>query len=157
MPTAKVKVSLHNYAVWSWLLLSADRIIGYYRMFAWMKLCRMMWIGIFCACSKAFFSFMRPTFRSFLPLQAYEYCISVLWVPWKLAIKECYLSLSAVGYTIIQKEQDPVVQSVVSLTSSLVVKMLFVLVSTISNSQFICWKRWVAFCKCYSHFFSKKY
>ena len=33
------------------------------------------------------------------------------------------------------KEQGPVVQSVVSLTSSLVVKMLTVLLSTISNSQ----------------------
>ena len=32
-------------------------------------------------------------------------------------------------------KQGPVVQSVVSLTSSLVVKMLTVLVSTISNSQ----------------------
>ena len=32
-------------------------------------------------------------------------------------------------------QMDPVVQSVVSLTSSLVVKMLTVLVSTISNSQ----------------------
>ena len=31
--------------------------------------------------------------------------------------------------------QGPVVQSIVSLTSSLVVKMLIVLVSTISNSQ----------------------
>ena len=33
------------------------------------------------------------------------------------------------------KDQGPVVQSIVSLTSSLVVKMLTVLVSTISNSQ----------------------
>ena len=33
------------------------------------------------------------------------------------------------------KVQGPVVQSVVSLTSSLVVKLLTVLVSTISNSQ----------------------
>ena len=31
--------------------------------------------------------------------------------------------------------KDPVVQSIVSLTSSLVVKMLIVIVSTISNSQ----------------------
>ena len=35
----------------------------------------------------------------------------------------------------VYKEQGPVVQSVVSLTSSLVVKMLTVLLSTISNSQ----------------------
>ena len=35
----------------------------------------------------------------------------------------------------------PVVQSIVSLTSSLVVKMLTVLVSTISNSQVIVLKK----------------
>ena len=40
----------------------------------------------------------------------------------------------------------PVVQSIVSLTSSLVVKMLTVLVSTISNSQvFLLKTMWVAF------------
>ena len=33
------------------------------------------------------------------------------------------------------KDQGPVVQSIVSLTSSLVVKMITVLISTISNSQ----------------------
>ena len=44
--------------------------------------------------------------------------------------------------------QGPVVLSIVSLTSSLVVKMLTVLVSTISNSQ--CHK-----CESYSHVFSK--
>ena len=36
---------------------------------------------------------------------------------------------------VVIKLQGPVVQSIVSLTSSLVVKMLTVLVSTISNSQ----------------------
>ena len=35
------------------------------------------------------------------------------------------------------KDQGPVVQSVVSLTSSFVVKMLTVLVNTISNSQLV--------------------
>ena len=35
----------------------------------------------------------------------------------------------------LQGYQGPVVQSIISLTSSLVVKMLTVLVSTISNSQ----------------------
>ena len=40
----------------------------------------------------------------------------------------------------------PVVQSVVSLTSSLVVKMLTVIISTISNSQVLLLKKmWVAF------------
>ena len=52
----------------------------------------------------------------------------------------------------------PVVQSFVSLTSSLVVKMLTVLISRISNSQaFLLKKNVSSFCKCksYSHFFSK--
>ena len=51
----------------------------------------------------------------------------------------------------------PVVQSIISLTSSLVVKMLNVLVSTISNSQLFLLKNVSSFCKCksYSHFFSK--
>ena len=60
------------------------------------------------------------------------------------------------------RDQGPVVQSVVSLTSSLVVKMLTVLVSTISNSEvrwYFCWKNVSSFCKCksYSHFFSKNF
>ena len=43
----------------------------------------------------------------------------------------------------------PVVQSIVSLTSSLVVKMLFVLVSTIFNSHVLLLKKNVSsFCKC---------
>ena len=52
----------------------------------------------------------------------------------------------------------PVVHSIVSLTSSLVVKMLNVLVFTISNSQVFLLKRNVSsFCKykSYSHFFCK--
>ena len=48
------------------------------------------------------------------------------------------------------KVQGPVVQIIVSL-SSLVVKMLIVLVSTISNSQVFLLKK----CESYSHFFSK--
>ena len=53
--------------------------------------------------------------------------------------------------------QGPVVWSILSLTSSLMVKMLIVLVSTISNPQDFCWKNVSSFCKCksYSHFFSK--
>ena len=53
--------------------------------------------------------------------------------------------------------QGPVVQSIVSLTSSLVVKILTVLASTISNSQVFLLKNVRSFCKCksYSHFFSK--
>ena len=61
---------------------------------------------------------------------------------------------------ILSKFLGPVVQSIVSLTSSLVVKILTVLVRKISNSQlfFFCWKKKMSsFCKCksYSHFFSK--
>ena len=42
--------------------------------------------------------------------------------------------------------QGPVVQSIISLTSSLLLKMLTVLVNTISNSQvFLLEKMWVAF------------
>ena len=42
----------------------------------------------------------------------------------------------------------PVVQSIVSLTSLLVVKMLTVLVNTISNSQVFLLKNVSSFCKC---------
>ena len=58
----------------------------------------------------------------------------------------------------ITQDQGPVVQSIVSLTSSLVVKMLTVLVSTISNSQvFFAEKNVSSFCNCksYSHFLIK--
>ena len=53
--------------------------------------------------------------------------------------------------------QGPV-QSIISLTSLLVVKMLTALVSTISNSQVFLLKNVSSFCKCksYSHFFSAK-
>ena len=51
----------------------------------------------------------------------------------------------------------PLVQSIVSLTSLLVVKMLTVLVSTISNSQVFLLKNCEKLlqCKSYAHFFSK--
>ena len=50
-----------------------------------------------------------------------------------------------------------VVQSIVSVTSSLVVKMFTVLVKIISNSQIFLLKNMSSFCECksYSHFFSK--
>ena len=50
-------------------------------------------------------------------------------------------------------DQGPVVQNIVSLISSLVVKMLTVLVSTISDSRYFCWKNVSSFCK----FFQQKY
>ena len=56
-------------------------------------------------------------------------------------------------------DQGPVVQRIVNLTSSLVVKMLTVLVDAISNSQvFFAEKNVSSFCKCKSssHFFSAK-
>ena len=50
----------------------------------------------------------------------------------------------------------PVVQSIVSLTSSLVVKILTVLISTISNSQVFLLKNVSSFCICKNYsFFSK--
>ena len=59
-----------------------------------------------------------------------------------------------------ESKLGPVVQSIVSLTSLLVFKMLTVLESTISNSQvFLLKKNVSSFCKCksYSHFFQQKY
>ena len=56
------------------------------------------------------------------------------------------------------KVRGPVVQSVISLTSSLVFKMLTILVSTILNSQVFLLKKNVSrFCKCksFSHFSAK--
>ena len=53
--------------------------------------------------------------------------------------------------------QGPVFQNIVSLTRALVVKMLTVQVSTISNSQLFLLKNVSSFCICkrFSHFFSK--
>ena len=58
--------------------------------------------------------------------------------------------------TKIAEDQGPVVQNVVSLTSSLVVKMLSVLVSTVSNSQLFLLKKNVSSLqKLLTFFFSK--
>ena len=59
---------------------------------------------------------------------------------------------------VIPVDLGPVVQSIISLTSLLVVRMLSVQVSTIPNSLvFLLNKNVSSFCKCksYSHFFSK--
>ena len=55
-------------------------------------------------------------------------------------------------------DQGPIVESIVSLTGSLEVKMLTVLVSTISKSQVFLLKNVNSFCKCksYSHLFFSK-
>ena len=52
-----------------------------------------------------------------------------------------------------EEQPGQVVQSIVSLTSSLVVKMLTILVSTVSNLQVFCLKNVNSFCrsKSYSH------
>ena len=51
---------------------------------------------------------------------------------------------------IVDTHQGPVVQSIVSLTSSFVVKMLTVLVSTISDSQVFLLKNVSSFCSIFS-------
>ena len=61
------------------------------------------------------------------------------------------------GISIALANQGSVVQSIVSLTSSWVVKTLTVLVSTIFKSQVFLLKNVSSFCKCksYSHFFQQ--
>ena len=58
-------------------------------------------------------------------------------------------------YKCFNQSLGPVVQSIVSLMRSLVVKMLTAPVSTISNSQVFLLKNVCSFCKSYSYFFSK--
>ena len=55
------------------------------------------------------------------------------------------------------KNLGPLVQSIVSLTSSSVVKMLTALVSTVFHSQLLFLKKCECFrkCKSYSHFYTK--
>ena len=54
-------------------------------------------------------------------------------------------------------KQGPVVQSIVSSTSLLVVKMLTILVSAVSNSVILAEKMWVAFANAKAtHIFSAK-
>ena len=81
---------------------------------------------------------------------------AILWncLPWSISYKEVH----CIRLTMVWSDQNPVVQSILSLTSSLVVKMLTTLVSTISNSQVFLLKKNVSRfckCKCYSHFFNK--
>ena len=54
------------------------------------------------------------------------------------------------------KNQGPVVQSIVSLTNSLVVKLLIVLASKMSKSQVFLLKH-MSKCKSFSHFLQQKY
>ena len=76
---------------------------------------------------------------------------------WMLSGKFMVIKASDMAHFFNWKVLGSVVQSIISLTSSLEVKMLTVLVSTISNSQVFLLKNVSSFCKCksYSHFFSK--
>ena len=69
-----------------------------------------------------------------------------------------YITILLLKRTNISDVLGPVVQSVVSLTSSLVILMLTGLVSTVSNAQvFLLKKMWVAFANAKAtHIFSAK-
>ena len=69
-----------------------------------------------------------------------------------------YITILLLKRTNISDVLGPVVQSVVSLTSSLVILMLTSLVSTVSNAQvFLLKKMWVAFANAKAtHIFSAK-
>ena len=70
----------------------------------------------------------------------------------RLGSQHCFPGNSSNSFR--NNSAGPVVQSIVSLTSSLVVRMLTVLVSTISNSQVFLLKTCIfCICKSYSHLF----
>ena len=89
----------------------------------------------------------------------------IMWPSWDSNLRRLHLqsdtlstilwSLAPNIWTRPSKYPGPAVQSIVSLTSSLVVKMLTVLVSIISDSQVFFSKNVSSFCKSYSHYFSK--
>ena len=60
---------------------------------------------------------------------------SVLLAKNQISLRICAVVIPTILHVYLAKYLGPVVQSIVSLTSSLVVKMLTVLVNTISNSQ----------------------
>ena len=70
MRTAKTQINLHIRAAWSGPSLSANRIIGYYRMFEWRAKAQMILCACesesaqFCACSKAIRRLTRPNWKS---------------------------------------------------------------------------------------------
>ena len=68
-----------------------------------------------------------------------------------------YTALTSFAHWAWNTQQGRILESIVSLMSLLVVKMLTVLVSTISNSQVFLLKNVSSFCKCksYTQFFSK--
>ena len=81
----------------------------------------------------------------------YQERICSLWT--ELPSKSALIPIKRIYYV------GKVVQSIVSLTSLLVVKMLTVLVSTIFNSPVFLLKNVISFCKCksYPHFIQQKY
>ena len=96
--TAKAQISLHIHAVWSGPSLSANRIIGYYRMYEWMEnkgpvdnlhMYRMIWICAFWACSKACFCFTRPKWRQYLHIWcSFHGSMSPKMQPWEQHCKK---------------------------------------------------------------------
>ena len=89
----------------------------------------------------------------------YQYCICIYTSTVFVYIPVLYLYIYQYCICIYTSTvyQGPVVQRVISLTNSLVVKMLTALVSTIANSQLFLLKNVSSFCKCknYKDFFSK--
>ena len=71
---SKALISLRICAGWSWPFLSANRIIGYYRMHKQRSSSRMvlcLWVGwsessALCACLKALFRLTRPVFPQYI-------------------------------------------------------------------------------------------
>ena len=149
MRTAKAQISLHIRAVWSGPSLSANRIIGHYRMRQWkanvrMRLCACVgWICIcaFCARWKTHFGLARPT-QSFRRIQLTQsYRRNQL-----TTANERKSTCETLTAKDTHDRLGPVVQSVVSLTSSLRVILLTVLVDSIHNILiFFAEKMWVAF------------
>ena len=89
-------------------------------------------------CHPSRFSYVALVLSLFVSYLFFFWCLG------KAVLRNCGISL--VSFLISFNFQGPVVQSIVSLTSSLVVKMLTVLVSAISNPQvFLLKKMWVAF------------
>ena len=107
MRTAKAKISLRIRAVWSGPSLSANRIIGDYRMYqwranAWMGLCACAgWISAFCACSKTPFLWHDPYIIGgkytrhtavihYLLFACQKYKCS--WINWQTGVNKCCIN-----------------------------------------------------------------
>ena len=82
-------ISLRSCAGWSGPWLSANRVLGHYRMYQWeanacisLWACGVwIWICAFCAYSKTRFCLMRPIFKAVLSWNIYRlaiYCLLIL-------------------------------------------------------------------------------